>query len=68
MKRIVCSLITAAALFLSSCATDPATGRRGWSPEMDAAFNRIGVSTLNAAEAAFVTKFYEALNVKPSGK
>lgn len=66
-----CSILTAVcalAAVLTGCATDPLTGRQTLSPEMQAAANRVGISALNAAEAAITARLNAQLRIPPSGK
>jgi len=60
-------LITAAAalLTLTSCATDPATGRSAVSPEVSAAAGHFAVTVIQAAEAGAASRISTALRVHP---
>jgi hypothetical protein len=51
-------------LMLSGCVTG-ADGKQHLSPEVQAAANRIAVSTLTAAEAAIVAKIEQGMKVHP---
>ncbi len=64
-----CSILTAVcalAAVLTGCATDPTTGRQNLSPEMQAAANRVGITVLNAAEAALTARLNQA--IKPNAQ
>ena len=64
MKRIKPCLILSLCALLSGCVTG-ADGKRHLSPEVQAAANRIAVSTLTAAEAAIIAKLNQGLKVSP---